>query len=111
MTDLDWVVKNWDFLSARYIRNIRNVTELIRQPQAPTTGKFYGTPDVFMDYGSLTATSPSGNKKMLLRPYIVAPMPDGIKAVYIDPKRYKFDDAGNITALATTYEFPIFVLR
>ena len=109
----DWIVKNWAFLKARRRMELREdrFSSLFTKAEAPTTGKFYGTQDFFdtyyRQYGAYTA---NGNKRLALRPYIVAPMPDRrIKAIFIDPKKYLFDKDGNITGLDGCYETTFFI--
>lgn len=109
----DWIVRNWAFLSARRIKEfpVDRATRLFRESQAPLAGKFYGTEDFFnryySNYGSIGNT---GTRRLFLRPYIGAPMPENrIKAVYIDSKKYRIDDDGIIRGLDTLYELPIYI--
>lgn len=109
----DWIVRNWDFLKARRMKEIVGwrFKNIFRFADAPTTAKFYGTEDFYQryssDFGCLTGT---GSKRLALRPYINAPMPEQrIKAVFIDPKKYVFDEEGNIVGMDGCYEATIFI--
>lgn len=113
MVSLDWICKNWSFINARWVKRIpyNRLRRLLRDGTAPTSGKFYGTPEFFTsnaeEYGSTTC---SGSTRLCLRPYVVAPMPEeSVMAVFIDPKRYEFDEDGNITSLKSLYEVPVYV--
>lgn len=111
MVKEDWVVKNWDFISKRRIVKFpcRRAALILKDEQAPTTGKFYGK-ESFLDYlRNYFSIRLNGSKSLFLRPFISAPMPKGVEAVYIDPKRYKLNESGEIIGLDTTYEFPIYV--
>lgn len=113
MVKEDWVVRNWDFLSARKIISIpmSRARNILRQDQVLTTGKFYGTEEFINQLDSYCSIRYNGTKTLFLRPYISAPMPKGILAVYADPKRYKFGEDGLITGLSSTFEFPVYVFR
>lgn len=108
----DWIVRNWNFLSARKTLEFSgaNILRFIRNPQAPLTGKFYGTAEFYQENARYGCFGRLGTRRLFLRPYIIAPMPEShIKAVYIDPKRYCMDEEGVIKCLDTFYELPIFI--
>lgn len=109
----DWVVKNWSFLSARKIISLpmSRARNILRQEQALTTGKFYGRQEFIEELEQYSAVRYNGSRTLFLRPFISAPMPEGVLAVYVDPKRYNFDDNGIVTGLSSTYEFPIYVFK
>lgn len=108
----DWVAKNWAFLSQRQVIEIptHQTRRFFQNSQVSTSAKFYGTTRFYQQnsfYGVVTA---KGTRRLYLRPYIIAPMAKNwIQAVYIDPKKYTFDEQGNITGLESLYEAPIFV--
>ena len=116
MTQVDWVVKNWEFLSSRRVVEIPTVRfkKVFQQPQIPTTGKFFGTQN-FIDSPQVqdfAVISALGSQRLALRPFICAPMPEPeVQAVYADPKRYKFDEQGVIVGLNDCYELPIVVFK
>lgn len=112
MLDTDWICKNWNFLEARWMKriNANHLHRLYRDGSAPTTGRFYGTPEFFDLHSSMGAVTHTGSKKLCLRPYVVAPMPNTtVKAVFIDPKKYEFDEAGNIKGQKSLYDVPVYV--
>lgn len=112
--EVDWVCRNWDFLSQRRhkILPAYRLGSFIRDGQAVSTGRFYGTPqflDFARDYKSVTY---AGTPRLFLRPYIIAPMPDEeVQAVYIDPKKYTINEEGLITGLDSTFESTIFIFK
>lgn len=114
----DWILKNWDFLSTRWIRKIHlkqptnPIQVMLWNSDIPIDGKFYGTTYFLMHKAyPYHSESPTGTIRVLLRPYITAPLPEGIQAVYINPKNYKFNDQSEITGLKSTYEQPIVVFH
>lgn len=113
---LDWIVKNWDFLSSRRVVEIPTIRfkKVFNRSDLPTSGKFFGTQG-FIDSVSVAdfvAETRTGGYRVALRPFINAPMPNPeVQAVYIDPKRYKFDEQGFITGLDDCYELPIVVFK
>lgn len=112
--ELDWIAKNWNFLKVRNVRtfNQTRLLNMLRIGDVPTTGKFYGRMEFLQNYSSYTSTGFNGSKKLLLRPFIDAPMPEpDIWAVYIDPKKYVFSEDGKITGLASCYESPVVVFK
>lgn len=113
MVKEDWVVRNWDFLKARKVVSIpmSRARNILREGQVLTTGKFYGNQEFIDQMDSYSAIRYNGTRTLFLRPFISAPMPEGVLAVYVDPKRYNFDDNGIVTGLSSTYEFPIYVFK
>lgn len=111
MVKEDWVVRNWEFLSSRRIIPIpmSRAKNILRNSQVITTGKFYGTSEFLEELEDYSAIRYNGSRVLFLRPYISAPMPAGVLAVYADPKRYKFGEDGIITGLDSTFELPVFV--
>ena len=107
----DWVVKNWSFLNARKVIRLpmSRARNILRQEQALTTGKFYGRQEFIDELEQYSAVRYNGSRTLFLRPFISAPMPENVLAVYVDPKRYKFNEQNEITGLASTYEFPVYV--
>lgn len=107
----DWIVKNWDFLKSRKIISLpmSRAKNILKQEQALTTGKFYGKQEFIEELEQYSAIRYNGSKTLFLRPFISAPMPQGVEAVYVDPKRYKFNEQEEITGLASTYEFPVYI--
>ncbi len=101
MRDINRIVKNREFLSADHVI-YDNAAEdgfmaFIRDRGINCNGKFFGTPrflERFEGFVSLAMNDTS--IRLCLRPYLIAPMPDGIEAIYIDPKRYKPNKAGII---------------
>lgn len=113
MVKEDWIVRNWDFLKARKVVSIpmSRARNILREGQVLTTGKFYGNQEFIDQMDSYSAIRYNGTRTLFLRPFISAPMPEGVLAVYVDPKRYNFDDNGIVTGLSSTYEFPIYVFK
>lgn len=114
MVKEDWVVVNWEFLSGRRVTEIpfERLKRILTDGSAPSTGKFYGVEDLYNRYSDSGSITHSGTRRLFLRPFISAPMPmENIKGVYIDPKKYRFDEDGKITGLDTLYEIPIFVFK
>lgn len=109
----DWILKNWAFLSGRRVKRIdrwSSLTDFLQDPDVPTTGKFYGTENFYAGQSVYGCITHKGSKRLCLRPYIPAPMPEeGIKAVFIDPKKYCFNDNDEIIGLDTLYESPIYI--
>lgn len=114
MVKEDWVAKNWEFLKTRRIQVVRSyrfTQDFIRNPQVSTQGKFYGDSDYY-ENSPYKGSSMLGKPRLLLRPYIVAPTPEeGVRAVYIDPKKYEFNNNGVITKVADLYENVIFIFK
>lgn len=113
MVKEDWIVRNWDFLKARKIVSIpmTRARNILQEDKVLTTGKFYGSSEFIDQMRGFSSIRYNGTMTLFLRPFISAPMPDGVLAVYVDPKRYKFDEDGIITGLSSTYEFPIYIFR
>lgn len=110
--DKDWIKKNWSFLSARGIKYIDSVGDLFDQKDLLLSGKFFGTAQVFNSVEArYRCINKRGQAALLLRPYVFADMPEGVAAVYIDPKRYIISDTGEIKGLKSTYEHTIYAIK
>lgn len=109
----DWVVRNWNFLTARTTVLIPNskMSVLFQDSDAPTTGKFFGTDRFYYDHRFMAAQTRAGGKRIAAHAFIEADMPEGVSAVYIDPKRYRFNTAGDIVGLNGTYELPVYIFK
>lgn len=113
MVDLDFIVKNWDYLSKRRVREIpiEHCSRILRMPDTASNGKFFGTPDMFDRLSKYSSIGLNGSRRLFLRPYVIAPMPkDRIKAVFIDPKKYIFNEDGVITGVESCWEPVIYIL-
>lgn len=114
MVKEDFIARNWEFFSQRKHLDMdaNRLLQLTRNGQVPLSGKFFGTVDFFENFPTLTAITASGSRRLLLKPYIVAPMPEPtIQAIYIDAKRYRFSADGVVEGLDTTYELPFVIFR
>lgn len=115
MVDIDWLQKNWTFISKRQVIYLSSdrLMRMIRDPNCPTQGKFWGRQSFIERYGAFVSSLPTGSKRLMLRPFIDAPLPadkvKNIEAMYIDPKKYTFNEQGEITALKCLYESPVYV--
>lgn len=110
----DFLVKGWSFLSARNYIELpeRKLSVFLRDGRVPLSGRFYGTEEFFNSYPFYSSISFNGNRRLCMRPYIIAPMPEpSIKAIYIDAKRYTYSADGEITGLDTLYELPFVVFK
>lgn len=113
MTNLDFLAKNWSFFSHRRVREIpiEKCTRLLRMPDTATNGKFFGTSELFDRLSRFSSIGLNGSRRLFLRPYVVAPMPEErVKAVFIDPKKYDIDEDGNVTGVQDCWEPVIYVL-
>lgn len=111
MLGLDWIHKNWRFLQKRLIKEV-TLEQLVKDKETPTSGRFYGTEDFYKKYSYLGACGFDGSRKLMLRPYLVSSMPEnGIQAIYIDFKKYRFNEDGLIVGLKSTYEVPIYIIK
>lgn len=113
--DKDWVSVNWEFLkSARQVRiPSDNYVELLSDPEAPSQGKFYGSQAFIATVNpQFRSRSFNGTPRLFMRPYIYAVMPqNSIKAVFINPKDYDFDEEGRIAGFSSSYQAPIFIFE
>lgn len=106
----DWLVNNWSFLSSRFHKSAKSLAELARNPEATSKGVFFGKERFFDNnflYSSVTRT---GNRRIMLRPFISADLPVSCNAIYIDPKLYIFNDNEQITGLKSSFEVPFFLV-
>lgn len=109
-----WLVKNWEFLLSRQTKvlPVNMLSKLFRDPKVTPSGKFYGTEEFLALYSPLSAVTANGIARLALRPYIFCEMPNSsIRAVYIDPKKYIFDEDGMIVGLSSLYENAVYIFK
>lgn len=114
MVDKDWIYNNWAFLSKRRTKVLPagNLFKITNQRDVPSEGKFYGTEEFLRRYKAFSTLSYNNTPRLLLRPFVISEMPDkSIQAVFIDPKKYIFDEDGIITGTKSTFEIPIYIFK
>lgn len=111
--DKDWVVKNWEFLKRQPIIRIKGMdfSRLLTDSEARSDGKFYGDSSFYSQCPAcFKGNNFNGAPRLFLHSYISTDMPEeGLRAIYVDSKRYEFNDDGFITGLTSTYKTPIFM--
>lgn len=112
--DKDWVARNWAFIKKQEHRIIplNDLSCICKISRVPRDGKFYGDKEVLLDKSVSPFVFFAGEDrtdKLFLRPYILATMPEGVRAVYMDIDGYELDSDGDITAKKDRNNFPVYV--